>query len=182
MQQMQNSLVVFLFHHFSVVGQCSYVFIPALFLYFYRSILHEVNFMELFTSIFCCFFSPWQQNHCSIPTHASSLSLSRSTVVCQRTCVYNFQCSWKDITECRSRSMIVLLKQGLVMFKMASCTQSKKSNMKTSILFFFLFLSLFHLSFFSCTTPKTVWRIQTFCTPNNCSTIRDFPFLGQSCI
>ena len=51
-------------------------------------------------------------------------------------------------------------------------SQSRKSNMKISI-----------LSFFSLRrNTKTVWRIRMIWTPNNYSTIRDFLFLGESYI
>ena len=57
-QQMQSGCLVFLFHHFSIVGWSSYLFIPALFLYLLqvRSSMW-LNFHEHFLPLVLFFFS-----------------------------------------------------------------------------------------------------------------------------
>ena len=58
-------------------------------------------------------------------------------------------------------------------------SQSRKSNTKILILFFFVLLSFF----FSIThNSKGIQCIRTICTPNDYTTIRDLPFLCQSCM
>ena len=63
-------------------------------------------------------------------------------------------------------------------------SQLRKSNTKISILFFSFLLSFFFLSFFFSIkhNSKSVQCIQTIHTPNECSIIKDLPFLGLSCM
>ena len=63
---------------------------------------------------------------------------------------------------------LTILRQNIAPMSHDFSSQSRKSNGKSSILFFFFFFSIKH--------------IQMIHTPNQCSTIRYLPFLGQSCM
>ena len=56
-------------------------------------------------------------------------------------------------------------------------SQSRKLNMKISILFLLFFLLSF---FFIKHNSKSLRHIQTILTPNECSTITDLPFLSAA--
>ena len=61
-------------------------------------------------------------------------------------------------------------------------SQSRKLNPKILTLFFFFYFFLFSFFFFNKHNSKSKQRIQTIRTPNKCTTIKDLPFLGQSCM
>ena len=63
-----------------------------------------------------------------------------------------------------------------VPFILQTLKKIKRENFDFVLFFLFFFFLYFHAQL------KTVSHIPTICTPNNCSTIRDVPFLDQSCM
>ena len=72
--KMQISHLVFLFHHVSAVGQSSGVFIPALFLYFYRTI--KLIFTETFIPQYLLFLRGGHKAHITEQSMSSNHTAS----------------------------------------------------------------------------------------------------------
>ena len=75
LQRMENSVLVLLFHHYSIIGQPACLFLPAMFLYYlqvqtYMWFISETIFTTSYMLFFCCLV-------------ANSLECNINCLVCQ---------------------------------------------------------------------------------------------------